>query len=60
MAKLGKRARAAREAFAGKENLTVEEAVTLLKANATANYSPMTGRLSQKIASFQPNGNILY
>jgi large subunit ribosomal protein L1 len=31
MAKLGKRARAAREAFAGKENLTVEEAVSLIK-----------------------------
>ena len=38
MAKLGKRTRAAREAFAGKENLTVEEAVTLLKANATAKF----------------------
>jgi len=38
MAKLGKRTRAAREAFAGKENVTVEEAVTLLKANATAKF----------------------
>ncbi len=38
MAKLGKRARAAREAFAGKEDLTVEEAVALIKANANAKF----------------------
>ncbi len=38
MAKLGKRTRAAREAFAGKENLTVEEAVALIKANASAKF----------------------
>ncbi len=38
MAKLGKRTRAAREAFAGKENLTVEEAVSLIKANANAKF----------------------
>ncbi|MBT3141052.1 50S ribosomal protein L1 [Phaeobacter gallaeciensis] len=38
MAKLGKRTTAAREAFAGKENLTVEEAVTLLKAHAVAKF----------------------
>ena len=38
MAKLGKRTRAAREAFAGKENLTVEEAVALVKANATTKF----------------------
>jgi len=38
MAKLGKRIKAAREAFAGKENLTVEEAVALVKANATAKF----------------------
>jgi len=38
MAKLGKRTTAAREAFAGKENLSVEEAVTLLKANAVAKF----------------------
>ena len=38
MAKLGKRTRAAREAFAGKEDLTVEEAVSLIKANATAKF----------------------
>ena len=38
MAKLGKRARAAREAFAGKENLSVEEAVALVKANAKAKF----------------------
>ncbi|MQY44099.1 50S ribosomal protein L1 [Epibacterium sp. SM1969] len=38
MAKLGKRTRAAREAFAGKENVTVEEAVALVKANATSKF----------------------
>ena len=38
MAKLGKRTRAAREAFAGKENLSVEEAVALVKANASAKF----------------------
>ncbi|WP_323785989.1 50S ribosomal protein L1 [Thalassovita sp.] len=38
MAKFGKRTTAAREAFAGKENLTVEEAVALVKANATAKF----------------------
>ncbi|SHF03496.1 LSU ribosomal protein L1P [Ruegeria intermedia] len=38
MAKLGKRTRAAREAVAGKENLSVEEAVKLVKANATAKF----------------------
>jgi large subunit ribosomal protein L1 len=38
MAKLGKRARAAREAFAGKENLTVSEAVALIKSNANAKF----------------------
>ncbi|OBY27758.1 50S ribosomal protein L1 [Leisingera sp. JC1] len=38
MAKLGKRTRAAREAFAGKENLSVEEAVALVKANATSKF----------------------
>ena len=38
MAKLGKRTRAAREAFAGKENLSVEEAVALIKANASAKF----------------------
>ena len=38
MAKIGKRARAAREAVAGRENVTVEEAVGLLKANATAKF----------------------
>jgi large subunit ribosomal protein L1 len=32
MAKLGKRTRAAREAFEGKSNVTVEEAVALVKA----------------------------
>ncbi|SMX23058.1 50S ribosomal protein L1 [Boseongicola aestuarii] len=38
MAKLGKRARAAKEAFAGKENLTVEEAVALIKGNAKTKF----------------------
>ena len=38
MAKLGKRTTAAREAFAGKENLTVEEAVTRIKANANTKF----------------------
>ena len=38
MAKLGKRTRAAREAFAGKENLSVEDAVALVKANAGAKF----------------------
>ncbi len=38
MAKHGKRTRAAREAFAGKDNLTVEEAVELVKANANAKF----------------------
>ncbi|MGV6810961.1 MAG: 50S ribosomal protein L1 [Brevirhabdus sp.] len=38
MAKLGKRTKAAREAFAGKENVTVEEAVALVKAGATAKF----------------------
>jgi large subunit ribosomal protein L1 len=38
MAKLGKRTRSAREAFAGKEDLSVEEAVKLIKANANAKF----------------------
>jgi len=38
MAKAGKRTQAAKAAFAGKENVTVEEAVALLKANATAKF----------------------
>tara|TARA_R110002124_G_scaffold193712_1_gene360881 strand:+ start:302 stop:1000 length:699 start_codon:yes stop_codon:yes gene_type:complete len=38
MAKLGKRIRAAREAFVGKEELTVEEAVALIKGNASAKF----------------------
>ena len=38
MAKYGKRTTAAREAFAGKANLTVEEAVALIKANAVAKF----------------------
>jgi large subunit ribosomal protein L1 len=38
MAKLGKRTTAAREAFEGKSNVTVDEAVALVKANATAKF----------------------
>jgi large subunit ribosomal protein L1 len=38
MAKLGKRTRAAREAFDGKANLAVADAVALIKANATAKF----------------------
>lgn len=38
MAKLGKRTRAAREAFAGQENLTVADAVALVKGNAKAKF----------------------
>ena len=38
MAKLGKRTRAAREAFAGKVDVSVEEAVALIKGNANAKF----------------------
>ncbi len=38
MAKLGKRTTAARAAFAGKDNVTVEEAVALVKGSATAKF----------------------
>ncbi|WP_147126809.1 50S ribosomal protein L1 [Shimia ponticola] len=38
MAKLGKRTKAAREAFAGKADVTVEEAVALVKGNANAKF----------------------
>ena len=38
MAKLGKRIKAAREAFAGKELLSVEDAVALLKSTASAKF----------------------
>ncbi|WP_299025229.1 50S ribosomal protein L1 [uncultured Sulfitobacter sp.] len=38
MAKLGKRTRAAREAFVGKEDLTVEEAVALIKGNSNTKF----------------------
>ena len=38
MAKLGKRTKAAREAFAGQENISVEDAVGLIKANANAKF----------------------
>ena len=38
MAKLGKRTRSARDAFAGKENVTVEEAVKLIKENSNVKF----------------------
>ncbi len=38
MAKLGKRTRAAREALADQHNVTVEEAVALIKGNANAKF----------------------
>ncbi len=38
MAKLGKRTAAAREAFAGKSDVAVADAVALVKANATAKF----------------------
>ncbi|ROU02666.1 50S ribosomal protein L1 [Histidinibacterium lentulum] len=38
MAKIGKRTRAAREAFGGRENLSVAEAVKLVKENASAKF----------------------
>lgn len=38
MGKLGKRLKVAREAFEGKEELSVEEAVALVKANASAKF----------------------
>lgn len=38
MAKIGKRTRAAREAFAGKADVSVEDAIKLVKANANAKF----------------------
>jgi len=38
MAKLGKRTRSAREAFSGKDDLSVSEAVALVKQHATAKF----------------------
>ncbi|MGB1695886.1 MAG: 50S ribosomal protein L1 [Paracoccaceae bacterium] len=38
MAKLGKRTKAIREAAAGKENLSIEDAVSLVKSNAQAKF----------------------
>ncbi|OSP55120.1 50S ribosomal protein L1 [Pseudoruegeria sp. SK021] len=38
MAKLGKRTKSARLAFAGKDNISLEDAVSLIKANATAKF----------------------
>jgi large subunit ribosomal protein L1 len=38
MAKVGKRIKSAREAFVGQDNLSVEAAITLVKANASAKF----------------------
>jgi large subunit ribosomal protein L1 len=38
MTKMAKRTAQAREAFAGKQNLSIEDAVSLVKANATAKF----------------------
>lgn len=38
MAKIGKRVKAAREAFAGKENISLEDALELIRANANAKF----------------------
>ncbi|GIT90251.1 50S ribosomal protein L1 [Jannaschia pagri] len=38
MAKLGKRTKAAREAFAGKEDISVQEAIALVKGNAKTKF----------------------
>ncbi len=38
MAKIGKRTRVSREAFAGKENLSLEDAVALVKGSASAKF----------------------
>ncbi|CTQ32813.1 50S ribosomal protein L1 [Jannaschia rubra] len=38
MAKLGKRAKAAREAFVGKEDLSLDEALNLIRGNARAKF----------------------
>ncbi len=38
MAKLGKRTKTARDAFAGKENISVEDALALIKTNANAKF----------------------
>ena len=38
MGKIGKRLQAARAAFEGKEDVTVEDAVALIKANASAKF----------------------
>ena len=48
MGKVGKRLTAAREAFDGKENLTVEEAVALVKTGAKAKFDE-TDEISMNI-----------
>ncbi len=59
MAKLGKRTRAAREAFAGKDNLSVEEAVALVKGNANAKFDEtveIAMNLGRRSAPCRPDG----
>ena len=53
MAKLGKRTRAAREAFAGKEDISVEEAVALIKEGKDIDYDGASGT-----AEFDENGDV--
>ena len=50
MGKLGKRTKAAREAFAGKDDVTVDEAVSLVKANANAKFDETV----DVVARFKP------
>ena len=38
MGKVGKRTKKSLEAFSGKSNVTIEEAVKLVKSNATAKF----------------------
>ena len=38
MGKVGKRTKKAMEAFSGKSNVSIEEAVKLVKSNATAKF----------------------
>ncbi len=45
MAKFGKRTRAAREAFAGKDMISVEDAVKMIKGNAKLQSSTKRWKL---------------
>ena len=49
MAKIGKRATAARKAVDGKENLAIAEAVALVKANATAKFDENSPTLAMNL-----------